>query len=1580
MFRARAAASVERLSLTKRSSSARKVASYRSRFVGGAFSIGRFWWVTGQHGVNRTARARASDYARQPTATLRVQVPPKRAASGWARATSKPSPTSQSVGAEELVKRLVGWEAVDAEADTGTVKKQRQRRRVVNLLPRVFVPFDFPGSASQRSLAGPVRRPSPHTDQFSPFFNCYRWSPITARSGYAWGKRMAGRSNAPVGSPLGRGGGGWLAVGKARQRAEKRSGRELLRLRCKLHLVVLQHGMHLIGQLIKHAPQKFGGHHPFGPWVQFGKSHFAGAVDGHEEVLAAVRFPKSSASSYQGDPAKKVSSPAARRQAAQGLALRALSGRHPGWGFWKLHHRLRKNGLVINSRRTLRIYRALALNLPRRLKKRLPARVKQPVAVPEAANKCWSLDFTSDVLTDGRRFRTLNVLDEYNRELLGVEIDFSLPASRVVQVLMRLVECQGRPAQLRTDNGPEFSSANLSEWCAQQGSILHWIQPGKPTQNAYLERFNGSFRRELLDAHLFRSLAQVRQLVDEWRHDYNTQRPHQALNFMTPSNLNKRLNLCLPLAYRTGKRTEEVHPTTSADAAAQAAAWEKYQEELEHFKRETLSALETRKSSEQEYDKLIVYLAGGGLVLTIGFVKDLMQLTKSAYIGWLLACWLFFALCLLTNLFSHYLAKQAFDSYLREEAGQLQLRKRRRLNHFLPTDDTAGMVIINLAPGVEGLTGLTVPPTAITRPLPPAAPQLPAADSGVSPSPTTNGLLRLWRPPLPLPAKKNSRCLPMPLSTVRQLYLLPLTSENLRRATAVLNALSITYELLPEATGHHSTTTHLSVEAPAIPVVHHYDFSAKRAELWNQAHKLVQRPSHATVRGWVSGEDLPAIYPPAFFAQAAERELALAAAELLFCQYEKAVYSKSVQDGEINTSLATETIRQTIRDNHLRNSSVTVVLVGQQTWKRKHVDWEISSSIRNTLYNKRSGLVGLRLPSRPDYGPYLSPDYGTMPARLVDNLECGYASLYDWTEDVSQMTAIIHEAWLRRNGPIAPKQSRELMSYNADSGFNFSPEISRLNGIRLNTIRPQATSGPANTGDVFAQRCTKLRGDLLNELTRLMLPSAATQPTATQPAPPVKLFLSHARNDGADIAAAVRQHIRATTSLDSFFDVTNIAFGYDFAEAIETNVEASALIVFQTDLYASRDWCQMEALTAKRHKCPIVVVNALEKGEKRSFPYLGNVPTVRWTEGAEANVLAAAMDQVLKNLYTTCLLKKIAALYGHPERYVLASPPELLDFVEIRRAMKEQAEEDCVVMYPDPPLGNREIILLTDSDARLPELAELGFSTAHQQDASVEFARFLLANGASLHYGGDLRQGGYTELFFSLANYYSSPQQAQPLVHSYLAWPLHLDLTTKMRADFKRRVAFHAIELPAELALAPSEFLPPTTAANRYAWARSLTKMREQMEQVIHARILIGGAETKYAGALPGLLEEGLLALRNDKPTYLIGAFGGATRGIIEGLRAADSTRIADLPSQLNSLSQEVISYYNGRHAGEQEELNFDHMQRFLAAYGLDRLAANNGLSVAENERLFVTPHLMEMINLVLTGLVRIKFKSSPGN
>lgn len=188
-------------------------------------------------------------------------------------------------------------------------------------------------------------------------------------------------------------------------------------------------------------------------------------------------------------------------------ALLALVSRHPGWGFWKYYYRLRKDGLVVNHKRLWRLYQLQQLQQTRRRpKRRRPARVKQLLTVPAGPNQCWSMDFMSDALTDGRRFRTLNVVEDWNRELLGIEVDFSLPAVRVVRLLAQLIERHGPPAQLRVDNGPEFISQALQQWCQAMSIALHWIQPARPTQNAFVERFNGSMRHELLDGYLFATL------------------------------------------------------------------------------------------------------------------------------------------------------------------------------------------------------------------------------------------------------------------------------------------------------------------------------------------------------------------------------------------------------------------------------------------------------------------------------------------------------------------------------------------------------------------------------------------------------------------------------------------------------------------------------------------------------------------------------------------------------------------------------------------------------------------------------------------------------------------------------------------------------------------------------------------------------------------------------------------------------------------------------------------------------------------------------------------------------------------
>ncbi len=232
---------------------------------------------------------------------------------------------------------------------------------------------------------------------------------------------------------------------------------------------------------------------------------------------------------------------AARRAAADApvlAALRTAVVRHPGWGFWKYHHYLRHKAetatAVVNHQRLLRLYRAEGLHLPQRRKKRLPARVKQPLTVPDGPGICWSMDFTSDALRDGRRFRTFNVIDDFHRAALVLDVDFSLPAERVVRVLDQLVQRHGKPQRLRCDNGPEFIADKLQRFCTRNTIDLAWIEPGKPTQNAYIERFNGSYRRELLDAYIFPTLQHARQLSEQWRQDYNTQRPHQSLGNITP--------------------------------------------------------------------------------------------------------------------------------------------------------------------------------------------------------------------------------------------------------------------------------------------------------------------------------------------------------------------------------------------------------------------------------------------------------------------------------------------------------------------------------------------------------------------------------------------------------------------------------------------------------------------------------------------------------------------------------------------------------------------------------------------------------------------------------------------------------------------------------------------------------------------------------------------------------------------------------------------------------------------------------------------------------------------------------------
>ena len=214
--------------------------------------------------------------------------------------------------------------------------------------------------------------------------------------------------------------------------------------------------------------------------------------------------------------------------------LHALAAERRRFGYRRLYILLRREGYRVNLKRVYRLYRDDGLAVRRRRRRRRVAR-GTPLAGPTRINERWSLDFLLDTLEDGRRVRLLAVVDDFTRTCLAIEVDTSIGGRRVVEVLQRLVETRARPAVLITDNGPEFVGRALDAWAYAQGIRLHFIEPGKPNQNAYVESFNGRFRDECLNEHWFLSLAHTRQIVEAWRLDYNAVRPHSSLGNVSPT-------------------------------------------------------------------------------------------------------------------------------------------------------------------------------------------------------------------------------------------------------------------------------------------------------------------------------------------------------------------------------------------------------------------------------------------------------------------------------------------------------------------------------------------------------------------------------------------------------------------------------------------------------------------------------------------------------------------------------------------------------------------------------------------------------------------------------------------------------------------------------------------------------------------------------------------------------------------------------------------------------------------------------------------------------------------------------------
>jgi len=241
--------------------------------------------------------------------------------------------------------------------------------------------------------------------------------------------------------------------------------------------------------------------------------------------------------------------------------MREIAEKRRRFGSPRIHVMLQREGLVINHKRTERLYREEGLSLKLRKRKKRTAVTRIELPKPEAPNKRWSMDFMLDQLAYGRRFRVLTIVDAFTRECPALEVDTSIGGKRVTRVLDRLAFLRGVPEVITIDNGPEFASRALDEWAYRNNVKLDFIRPGKPVENAFIESFNGKFRDECLNENWFLSLDDARSTIEAWRIDYNRHRPHSSLNNMTPMEYAEKFEIFDGLAHQ-GRKASRIASLT----------------------------------------------------------------------------------------------------------------------------------------------------------------------------------------------------------------------------------------------------------------------------------------------------------------------------------------------------------------------------------------------------------------------------------------------------------------------------------------------------------------------------------------------------------------------------------------------------------------------------------------------------------------------------------------------------------------------------------------------------------------------------------------------------------------------------------------------------------------------------------------------------------------------------------------------------------------------------------------------------------------------------------------------------------
>lgn len=521
---------------------------------------------------------------------------------------------------------------------------------------------------------------------------------------------------------------------------------------------------------------------------------------------------------------------------------------------------------------------------------------------------------------------------------------------------------------------------------------------------------------------------------------------------------------------------------------------------------------------------------------------------------------------------------------------------------------------------------------------------------------------------------------------------------------------------------------------------------------------------------------------------------------------------------------------------------------------------------------------------------------------------------------------------------------------------------------------------------------------------------------------PVRIFFSHAKadldRDGQDPVGQTRELITSKAlPIEAWYDTGQIATGQAFAEAIEAGIrDCSIMLAFHTDHYGSRPWCRREVLDAKRMGAHILIVDALETGEPRSFPYSGNAPIIRWQfrdpRLDARQVLDRAVLEALRFKHNRAWLERMK----DPGEEIIAAPPEAVTLANLC----EDATKEATFLYPDPPLGREELEVLQRLRPKVKFVTPLtkiaqhlergkaetiavsisesddvrwyGLSKEHVDTLSDEIHLYLLLAGLKIAYGGVLKGGSvtgsnFTLRLFELVRAYSRLAEdirTVPLENSVVniaPWPLRLNYGEADWALFTGDVALFIEGPRPDLPWSDDEIFPPNlsgreigsdTAERRYAWARGLTAMRQSVTQQSKARLVLGGKLKGFSGLVPGVIEESWISMKSRQALFLAGGFGGAARAVSDMLLGDLRPEFSADWARQNIPDHELSRQLYGKHGGCLPKL--DQMGADFAAWGKAGLSAalNNGLDDGQNRDLMLSTDPQRIAQLVLTGLGRL--------